>query len=199
MDVVGRNIGAIAIAYGVVGFASVASLGLMFAVPGPFGSINDWSIGVMGVLCVLLALGLGDRETRATEDAAIGPWTVVAVVGSVIVVLGAGLVISRTTGFMLAGLVESLGFAIVGVWLAMRARGMSAGSAWPRRLPLFGLVTGIVMATGFAVAPAIAARVDDLDTAPAYVWIGFIGWLGIFFLFPAWSIWLGRAARSRAL
>jgi hypothetical protein len=36
----------------------------------------------------------------------------------------------------------------------------------------------------------------DANTAPGWIWIGFTGWLGIFILYPAWAIWLGRAVRS---
>ena len=31
--------------------------------------------------------------------------------------------------------------------------------------------------------------------APGWIWMGFVGWLGIFFLYPIWSMWLGNALR----
>lgn len=47
------------------------------------------------------------------------------------------------------------------------------------------------MAAGVAAVPGIALRLDDMETAPGWVWIGFIGWLGTFVVLPAWAIWLG--------
>jgi hypothetical protein len=47
------------------------------------------------------------------------------------------------------------------------------------------------MAVGVVAAPGILLRLDDLQTAPAWVWIGFLSWLGTFVAYPAWAIWLG--------
>jgi hypothetical protein len=44
-----------------------------------------------------------------------------------------------------------------------------------------------------------------MATAPGWVWIGFLGWLGIFVVYPAWAIWMGvvqarrQAARARPI
>jgi hypothetical protein len=47
--------------------------------------------------------------------------------------------------------------------------------------------------------PGVAAGLDDMNAAPAWVWLGFLGWLGTFFLYPVWSIWFGLAiAKERA-
>jgi hypothetical protein len=51
------------------------------------------------------------------------------------------------------------------------------------------------MAVGFLVAPGVVMGVDDAATAPPWVWVGFVGWLGIFFLYPAWCLWFGTAMR----
>ena len=37
---------------------------------------------------------------------------------------------------------------------------------------------------------------DDANSAPGWVWVGFLGWLGIFFLFPVWTIWVGMGTRK---
>jgi hypothetical protein len=55
-----------------------------------------------------------------------------------------------------------------------------------------GIWAGGLMAIGLIVLPAIVDRVDDFQSAPVYVWIGFVGWLGIFILYPVWAIWFGR-------
>jgi hypothetical protein len=32
-----------------------------------------------------------------------------------------------------------------------------------------------------------------MASVPGWLWLAFIGWLGIFVLYPIWAIWLGRA------
>ncbi len=187
---VDRNIARLAVAVGVVALGSVVSLALFFAVGKPFGAINDWAVGVLGFLSGLLAVMLRRRgmpAARGLGTAASGA----AVIGAAIVVVGSTLVISQTTGFFLAGLVESLGFALIGLWLIALNRSIASASRWPRLLPSFGIAAGIIMAMGFAVVPGIAMGLDDIDTAPGWIWIGYLGWLGIFFIYPIWSIWLG--------
>jgi hypothetical protein len=189
-----RKVAALAVALGVVLLFSVVMLALFFAVGGPFGALNDWSIGVAGVLAVGFVLatraeGLGDRSTSSVVLSA------VAVVGAVLVVVGAWLVISDTTGFLLAGLVESFGFALFGCWIIALSRSTATSGQWARPLPTLGYVTGILLIVGLIVAPGIVMGLDDMDTAPWWVWVGFVGWLGIFVLLPIWSIWMGVAAR----
>ena len=53
------------------------------------------------------------------------------------------------------------------------------------------------MALGFVSAPGIVLRLDDMAAAPAWVWVGSMGWLGTFVVYPAWAIWLA-AVESRA-
>jgi hypothetical protein len=47
------------------------------------------------------------------------------------------------------------------------------------------------MATGVATAPGILLRLDDMATAPGWIWIGFVSWLGIYVAYPIWAIWTG--------
>lgn len=194
MSFVERYAGELAVILGVVGFVSVASLAIFFAVGGPFGSINDWTVGLLAALAGLLALGLsrtgdGSRAGRG--------WLALGLAGAAVAAIGAGLVISRTTGFVLAGFVESLGFGLVGVWLISRSLAAGGSGEWPRRLARLGVVVGTVMAVGLGALPAVVLRLDDMDTLPGWAWIAFVGWLGIFFLYPAWSLWLGLTVRSR--
>jgi len=179
---------------GVVMLVSVVSLLLFFAVGAPFGAINDWTVGLAGLLSGLLAAAL--RSARGELAGAATLATIVAAVGAVIVVVGAILVISDRTGFLLAGLVESLGFALLGVWLISLNWFDASRSDWPPRLRRLGLVAGVVMALGFVDAPGVALGIDDAASAPAWIWLGFVGWLGIFVLFPVWTLWLARFERS---
>jgi hypothetical protein len=191
-----RRAGRIALVSGAIGLISVGSLAAFFAVGGPFGAINDWTIGAFGLLTGLLAVGQRRRDGTTKLSGGVMPLAL-ALIGAGIVVFGSYLVITDTTGFLLAGLVESLGFALIGVWLIVINRSMAGTSQRPRRLPGLGIVAGIVMAIGFIVVPGIAESLDDASAAPPWVWLGFLGWIGTFFLYPIWSIWFGLAADSQ--
>lgn len=189
-----RSVAAIALALGLVLLFSLVMLALFFAGGGPFGALNDWSIGASGVLSVAFvfavrASGLG----RSSVSGVILP--ALAVLGAALVVVGAWLVISDTTGFLLAGLVESFGFGLFGLWLVGLSRSMASSGRWPRLLATLGFATGILLIIGLIVAPGIVMGLDDMGSAPWWVWVGFVGWLGIFVLLPIWSIWLGTALR----
>jgi len=181
--------GRVPLALGVVAFASVASLVLFFVVGGPFGTINDLGNALVGILSALLAWML---RPRGVEGSPLAVAISLVVLGAAITVVGSALVVSGTTGFFLAGLVSSVGFAFVGLWLVALNRSMRSDGRWPRGLVMLGLVAGTIMAVGFATAPGIAMGLDDMDAAPGWIWIGYAGWIGTFFLYPAWAIWLGR-------
>ncbi|MDX6631248.1 MAG: hypothetical protein QOH00_3494, partial [Gaiellales bacterium] len=138
---------AIAIALGVVLLFSVVTLALFFALGGPFGALNDWSIGAAGVLAVALVLsiragGLGGSSAGRVTGSAL------AVIGAVLIVVGAWLVISGRTGFLLAGLVESFGFALFGIWLTGLSWAMARSGRWSRRVARLGLATGVLLTIG---------------------------------------------------
>jgi hypothetical protein len=180
----------LAIAGGAIGLFSLASLVAFFIVGGPFGATNDWAIAAVGCLTGLLAVAQWRRDERTGPRTGVLPvW--LAVAGAAVVIVGAWLVISDTTGYLLAGLVESLGFALIGVWLFALNRSPARAERGPRRLTRLGVAAGLVMTLGFLVVPAIAAGLDDSSAAPVWVWIGFLGWLGTFFLYPVWSLWIG--------
>ena len=63
-------------------------------------------------------------------------------------------------------------------------------AVWPPGLRMLGIAAGALMAVGVIVAPGILLRLDDMGAAPAWVWIGSLGWLGTFVAYPAWAIWL---------
>jgi hypothetical protein len=47
------------------------------------------------------------------------------------------------------------------------------------------------MALGIVAAPGIILQLDDMETAPSWVWLGELGWLGIYAIYLAWALWLG--------
>ena len=59
--------------------------------------------------------------------------------------------------------------------------------------------TGILLVIGLIVAPGIVMGLDDMDTAPWWVWVGYVGWLGIFVLLPIWSIWLALPSAAHPM
>ena len=54
------------------------------------------------------------------------------------------------------------------------------------------------MATGVLTLPAIPFGFDDMNAVPAWVWIGFVSWIGTYFLYPAWAIAMGIRETRRA-
>jgi hypothetical protein len=113
-------------------------------------------------------------------------------------VVGSALVISGRTGWFLAGLVSSLGFAGIGAWVVILNRSGVGVEPWPARLRSLGVVAGALMALGVVAAPGIIVRLDDMATAPGWVWIAMLGWLGIFAAYPAWAMWVGTVEARRA-
>lgn len=182
-----RDTGPIAIAVGAVAAGSAVCLATYFAIGGPFGTINDIGNAATGVLSGLLVWRLRRQLSSRSEDAVVAA----ALIGAALTVVGAALVVSGTTGFLLAGLVSSVGFAGIGAWLLAINRSADEADAWPQRLRTVGVVAGALMAMGFVTAPGIPLRLDDMATAPAWVWIGFVSWLGTYVAYPAWAIWYG--------
>ena len=193
-----RNTGRLALAAGGVAIGSAACLAGFFATgePPALGMINDLGNATAAILTGWLAWRLRGENASPTAKAAVG----LALAGAAILALGSGLVLSGTTGFFLGGLVSSLGSAGIGAWLIAANRTQRDGVAarWPRSLRRLGLAAGALMAAGVVAVPGIALRLDDMATAPAWVWIAFLSWLGTYVAFPAWAIWMGAVATRTA-
>jgi hypothetical protein len=190
--------GRLAISAGIVAAGCAVSLATFFAVGGPFGTINDYGNAIAGILGGALAWRLRSRLAGRARGVALG----LALVGAAITVVGSAMVVSGTTGFFLAGLVSSAGFAGIGGWLVLYNRSDARDGGQLRRLRSVGLAAGAVMAAGIVMVPAIIAGYDDMATVPGWVWIGSIGWLGVYVLYPVWAIGIGvvelGGARQRA-
>jgi hypothetical protein len=193
-----RDTGRLAVATGIVAICSAASLLIFFIVAGPFGTLNDIGNAATGVLSGWLAWRLGRLLPGSPTGAALA----LCLVGAAVAVVGSVLVISGATGFFLAGLVTTVGFAAIGVWLIALNRSVG-GTAWSRGVRSLGLIAGALMVTGVITLPGILMGLDDQDTAPDWIWIGFIGWFATFFVYPAWAIWVGlvemRASQRSAV
>jgi hypothetical protein len=166
-----------------VAVVSLVSLIMFFAVGGPFGTINDAGNGVLALLCCGLALVL-HRPGRVAA-------TIVAIAGTATCMLGSFLVMSETTGFFLAGLVSSFGFALIGVWLVLVSR--SEGFSGPR----LAFCAGAVMALGLVTIPGILQGLDDQDAAPAWLLGAGVSWAGTYVLLPLWAFRFARMPARR--
>ena len=86
-----------------------------------------------------------------------------------------------------------LGPAVIGI-----GRSMAGDARWAGGLGRLAVLSGVLMLVGLVALPAIALGFDDVDTAPAWTWIAFVGWIGGYFLYPAWLIWFGQRAGRQA-
>ncbi len=186
--------GRLAMALGLVGAGSAVCMGTYFAIGGPFGTINDIGNATAGILSAALAWRLRRQVRGRAGDIALGA----AMVGAAITVAGSALIVSGTTGWFLGGLVSSVGFAGIGAWLVVVNRSHDEAAAWPRRLRSLGILAGALMTVGITALPGVLLRLDDAATAPGWVWIGFLGWAGIFVAYPGWALWSGLVERRRA-
>lgn len=188
-----QDTGRLALAIGIAAAGSAVCLATYYAVQGPFGTINDIGNAATGVLSAGLAWRLRRQIPGRAANLAVGA----AVAGAGLTVAGSTLVVSGTTGFFFAGLVSSVGFAGIGAWLVALNKGEGMAEVLPSRLRSLGIAAGALMALGIAAAPGIVLGLDDMAAAPAWVWIGLIGWLGIFVAYPAWAIWLASVETRR--
>ena len=85
--------------------------------------MNDYGNGLAGTLGALLAWTLRPRAAPA-----IGA----AFLGAVLTVAGSALVVSEATGYFLAGLVSSVGFALIGLWLIALNRALRSEARVPQ-------------------------------------------------------------------
>jgi hypothetical protein len=178
----------IALATAVVSLLAVLSLITFYAVGGPFGFVNDVANGLIGLLSLALAW-LWVRNRR-------GGWTTLAIafasLGAIVMVLGSLLIIVDITGWYLAGLVSSVGSALLGIWLLIANRLHRSAPELPRGLILLGITTGIFMIIGWLALAGVIARIDDPQSAPLYVNAGLLNWMGTYLLYPVWCLWLSR-------
>jgi hypothetical protein len=178
----------VALATAVVSLLAVLSLIIFYAVGGPFGLLNDVANGLIGLLSLALAW-LWVRNRR-------GGWSTLAIafaaLGAIVMVLGSLLIIVDITGWYLAGLVSTVGSALLGIWLLIANRLHRSAPELPRGLIMLGMTTGIFMIIGWLALTGVIARIDDPQSAPLYVNAGLLNWMGTYLLYPIWCLWLSR-------
>ena len=168
-----------------VSLASVASLVVFFVVGGPFGLLNDIGNALIGVLCALVAMSIAGQG---------GGWlgVVAAVLGAAVSAWGSWLVVSGATGFVFAGFVSTIGFGLIGIWLALVAWSPLVDD-WSDLLRGLARVAAVAMlAGGLAAVPAAVLRIDAYDQLPAWLWTFSLAWLGTYVILPVVAFGLGR-------
>jgi hypothetical protein len=186
------TIGWVAITTGVAGIIAVISLTLMYTVNGPFfGTVDDVFNTIIGILSVVLAWVLY-AEFHAKSPLMSQIALALAVVGAIFTIIGSILIIFGFTGFVLAGWYSSIGYALIGLWLAAFCYALLRGEALSHNLIIFGIVVGVFMAIGLLGIPGIFAGIDSMESMPWYLYVAFFGWLGTYILYPIWCILFGR-------
>jgi len=189
-------IGWMAIATGTTAVLAVVTITLMYTVNMIFGPINDVLNGIAAILSAAMAWMLYAQhhaKSPLMSQVALG----LAVLGTILAVVGSILVIFRFTGFVLAGWYTGFGYALLGLWLAAFCYSMLGNDVFPNKLIIFGIVTGIAMAMGILSLTGILSRIDSMEALPWYLNIAYLAFLGIYIFYPIWAIWLGRVLLSK--
>ncbi len=183
--------GWVAIATGTSAILSIIFLTLMYTVSPSFGKVNDVFNSVIGISSVVLAWMLyAEHHAKSPSMSQIA--LTLAMVGAIFTIIGSILIIFGFTDFILAGWYSSIGYALIGLWLATFCYSLLRSDTLPHNLVIFGIVVGAFMAIGLLGIPGIIARVDSMESLPWYLYVAFFGWLGTYILYPIWTIWLGR-------
>jgi hypothetical protein len=174
----------LAMAVGAAAIAADAAYFAFTAAGEPFGSINDIGNAITAVLAGWLAWTLRSRTGA--------PAAGLSLAGAAVGVAGSWMVLSGTSGWLLAAFVSGVGFALVGPSVIIASRSLAADGLLGRRLSRVGQATGWIMLAGvLGIVPALL-RYDNPDTLPGWAWVPFLGWVSTFVLLPAWALWLGR-------
>jgi hypothetical protein len=178
----------LAIATGTSGLLALVLLILFFTVGAPFGTLNDIFNGMTGILSGFLAWSLS-YQFKAGRI-----FFMFALIGALAVALGSVLVIFEITGWYLAGLYTSAGYALIGLWLLALIYSVRRIDLWPHSLVNWGLISSVIMALGLLTIPGIINRIDAWELGPWYInYVGQLGSIGYLLLYPLWCILVGRS------
>jgi hypothetical protein len=183
-----RTVSRLALATAIITWLGVVSLIIFFAFGGPFGFINDVANGLVGLLSLALSW-LWVRNRRSGWSTLV---IALAALGAIVMVMGSLLIIFDITGWYLAGLVSSIGSALIGIWLLIANRLHRQAPELPPGLIKLGVTAGSFMVIGWLGIPGVIARIDDPQLAPWYVSAAQLSWMGTYLLYPAWCLWLSR-------
>ena len=186
------TMGWLAIATGIVGLLGLVFIILFFTIGQPFGTINDYCIGLTAVLSLVLVWMLYPKH-HAQSPFLSQVTFVIAMFGALLVLVGTALAISGLKGWFLSGLYMAAGNAMIGLWLLGLNYFALRDNSFPQSLVIFGLISGVILALGLVTIPGIFRGIDSQEyelTTFNYIW--WTGSLGYLALYPTWCIWLGR-------
>ncbi len=184
--------GRLATALAYVGIFNALSIILMYAGVPIFGPLNDLGVASAAVLQAILAWRLG--AIVGVRFPSVG--LVAATVGAIVAAVGSGLVLSGASDWFEAGVVSTLGYAVLGVWVIAANRRARPRRAWPATLATFGMQIGAIMCLGFLALLAVTSSVGSPTSAPWFVWVAYANGVGWFILLPVWNFRLGRYLSS---
>lgn len=182
----------LAILTGMVGLLALILLILFFTVGGPFGTLNDICNGLTGILSGIFAWILYAKFR-------IQPiFLILSLMGTLAVAIGSILVIFEITGWYLAGLYTSAGYALIGVWLFAINSAIRQRTFWLHGLHKLGMIAGTIMTLGLLMIPGIVNRIDAWEAGPWYInYVGQLGAIGYLLLYPIWCILVGENLISK--
>lgn len=185
-----RAIRSLTVAIAIVVVVGFIAMSLFFSVGGFWGSLNDLSIAVEALLVSALAWML-HPASRSQSPKLSWVMLAVAILGGLIASLGSAGVMSGVTGWFLAILITSLGYALLAVWLFVFNHHARLHGSLPRGLTRMGQIAGATLMLGFLNIPGILNRIEspaDASWLTSISMVGALGWI----LLPIWSVWLGR-------
>lgn len=193
------TIGRIAITIAILSFTGLAFIALFYTIGGPFGTLNDLCVAFGAILSGGLAWMLSKMHRSYAprlSRLALGS----GLVGAFLAPIGSSFAIFDVTGWVLAGLVTTFGYALIGLWLLGLNYSVLRRLAFPRHLAQFGVVAGGIATVGILAGPGIIVRTDALESAQWFVLAGlYVGGLGWNILYAIWCIWLGLLLLSNRL
>jgi hypothetical protein len=182
----------VAIGTGIVGLLGLVFIVLFFTVGQPFGTLNDVFIGLMAILSVILVWMLypwHHTQSPLLSQVAL----VIAMLGALLVLVGAVLSISGMRGWFLSGLYMAAGNGMIGLWLLALNYSALRVNLFPQSLVIFGLISGVILALGLVTIPGIFRGIDtqeyELNLFNSIWWVSSLGYLA---LYPIWCFLLGR-------
>lgn len=184
-------VGWAAIITGSSAILAVIFLALMYTVKRSLGYINDIFNSLIGISSAILAFLLYvefQSGSASLSQIALG----LVVVGAIFTIVGTVLSVARITDFVMAGWYTGIGNALLGLWLMNYCYSMLGSDVLPQSLPVFGLVVGAFMALGLIGILGIITKVDKLESMPKYLYVAFFCYMGTYFLYPIWTIQVGR-------
>lgn len=185
-----RAISRLTVAIGITAIVSIVSLILFFIFGGFWGPLNDLTIAIFALLSAVLAWML-HPFFRIQSPRLSCFMLIVAIAGAVITCIGSALVMSGTTSWQLAGSVNALGFAFIGIWLLAFNYHARLTDVFPQTLTRLGQISGALSALGLLNVLAIFGMVDWQSDVSWLLYLAQFGGLGQILLL-VWTVWLGR-------